>query len=177
MDKGSEPPPRPTEPCFLAVGRILRPHGVRGEVRVAILTDYPERLPQHETLYLGDDHRPYPVEGVRFHQGVALVKLSGCDDRNEAEELRGQLVQIPADDAVPLEEGEYYHFQLLGVRVSSDQGEELGRIAEVLDTGANDVYVIHGPRGTLLLPAITDVVLELDLETQTMVVAIPPGLL
>jgi len=176
MDKGSEPPPRPTEPCFLAVGRILRPHGVRGELRVAILTDYPERLPLHDTLYLGNDHHPYPVEGIRFHQEIALVKLAGCDDRNAAENLRGQLVQIPADDAVPLEEGEYYHFQLLGVSVTSDQGEELGRVAEVLDTGANDVYIIHGPHGTLLLPAIAGVILELDLEARTMVVAIPPGL-
>ncbi len=156
---------------------MLRPHGVRGEVRVEILTDYPERLPDHRVLYLGPEPRPYPVEGVRFHQGVALIKLAGCDDRNAAELLRGQWVQIPVEEAVPLEEDEYYHFQLVGVEVVTDGGETLGRVAEVLDTGANDVYVVRGPRGEVLIPAIEEVVRELDLAARRMVVTILPGLL
>ncbi len=174
---GSGPPPRPAEPRFVVVGRVIRPHGVRGELRVEILTDYPERLPDRRMLYLGSEARPYAVEGVRFHQGAVLIKLAGCDDRSAAEQLRGQWVQIPIEEAVPLEEDEYYYFQVVGVEVVTDKGEALGRVVEVLDTGANDVYVIHGPRGEVLIPAIEEVVRELDLEARRMVVVILPGLL
>ena len=173
---------RTPEPRFLAVGQVSRPHGVRGELRVQILTDYPERLGQHTYLYLASPDSPdavrrYPVEKWRYHKKILLLKLGGCDDRNAAEELRGQLVQIPFEEAVPLEEGEYYHFQLIGVRVETENGEHLGQVVEMLETGANDVYVVRGPRGEVLLPAVDDVVLELDLRAQRMVVRLPPGLL
>lgn len=142
-----------------------------------ILTGYPERLSQHPVFYLGPQAKPYPVEDVRFHQGAALIKLAGCDDRNTAETLRGMLVQIPLEDAVPLEEGEYYYFQLVGVEVFTDQGEPLGRVVEVMETGANDVYIVRGPRGEVLIPAVEDVVRELDLTARRMVITPLPGLL
>ncbi len=170
------------EPRYLVVGRVLRPHGVRGELRVGIFTDYPERLGQRTDFYLAHPDFPeavqrYPVEKSRLHKKVLLLKLSGCDDRNEADELRGMLVQIPIEEAVPLEEGEYYHFQLIGVRVEMENGEWLGQVAEVIETGANDVYVVQGPRGEVLLPAVDDVVLDLDLESRLMVVRLLPGTL
>ncbi len=173
---------RTPEPRFLAVGQVSRPHGVRGELRVQILTDYPERLGQHVYLYLASPDSPeavrrYPVEKLRHHKEMLLLKLGGCDDRNAAEELRGQLVQIPLEEAVPLEEGEYYHFQLIGVRVETESGKVLGQVVEMLETGANDVYIVRGPRGEVLLPAVDDVVLELDLRAKRMVVRLPPGLL
>lgn len=170
------------EPRYLTIGRILRPHGVRGELRVEIITDYPERLGQHTDFYLAYPDSPeavqrYLVEKLRFHKEVLLLKLEGCDDRNRADELRGMLVQIPVEKAVPLEEGEYYHFQLVGVGVETESGEWLGQVIEVLETGANDVYVVQGPRGEVLLPAVDDVVLELDLESKWMVVHLLPGML
>lgn len=170
------------EPRYLAVGRVLRPHGVRGELRIEVLTDHPERLQQHAHFYLASPNSPetvrrYPVEKLRRSRKVLLLKLGGCDDRNAAEELRGQLVQILFEEAAPLEEGEYYHFQLIGVKVETESGEALGRIVEVLETKANDVYVVHGPRGEMLLPAVEDVVLELDLELKRMVVRLLPGML
>jgi len=160
----------------------LRPHGVRGELRVAIVTDYPERLGQHTCFYLASPDSPetvqcYPVEKLRQHRGVLLLKLGGCDDRNDADELRGMLVQVPLDRAVPLGEGEYYHFQLIGVRVEVESGGWLGQVVQVLETGANDVYVVRGPYGEVLLPAVGDVVLELDLELKRMVVRLLPGML
>ncbi|MBN1953504.1 MAG: 16S rRNA processing protein RimM [Anaerolineae bacterium] len=176
-ERGSGPPPRPTEPRFLAVGRVSRPHGIRGELRMEILTDFPERLSRHPLLYLGPQNQPYPLEGVRFHKTAALIKLAGCDDRTAAEKLRGQLVQIPAAVAVPLEEGEYYHFQVVGLEVFSSEGEKLGRVVDLLETGANDVYVVHGPRGELLIPAIEAVVQELDLQARRMVVVLMAGLI
>ena len=170
------------EPRYLLVGRVLRPHGVRGELRVKIITNYPERLVQHTHFYLAHSNSPeivhrYPVEGLRFHKKALLLKLDGCDDRNAADELRGMLVQIPVEDAVPLEEGEYYLFQLIGVRVETESSEWLGQVVEVIETGANDVYVVRGPRGEVLLPAVDEVVLELDLESKHMVVRLLPGLL
>ncbi|MBL7064303.1 MAG: 16S rRNA processing protein RimM [Anaerolineae bacterium] len=170
------------EPRYLAVGRILRPHGIRGELRVEILTDYPERLGQCAYFYLAypdspESVRRYPVEKLRRHKKVLLLKLGGCDDRNGADELRGMLVQIPLKEAAPLEEGEYYHFQLIGVRVETEHGEWLGQVVEVLETGANDVYVVRGPWGEVLLPAVNDVILELDLELRRMVVHLLPGML
>ena len=173
---------RVPEPRYLVVGRVQRPHGVRGEVRVEILTGYPERLEQHTHFCLARPASPeavrrYPVEQSRLHQNVLLLKLGGCDDRNTAEALRGMLVQIPAEEAVPLEDGEYYLFQLVGVQVETEDGEHLGRVSEVLETGANNVYVVQGPRGEVLLPAIEDVVLELDLESRRIVVRLIPGLL
>jgi len=169
------------EPSYLAVGRVLRPHGVRGELRVEIITDCPERLGQHVYLYLAHPDSPekaqrYPVERLRPHKNILLLKLGGCDDRNAAEELRGLLVQIPAEEAAPLEEGEYYYFQLVGMRVETESGEWLGHVAEILETGANDVYVVRGPRGELLLPAVEDVVRELDLESRRLVVRLLPGM-
>jgi 16S rRNA processing protein RimM len=170
------------EPRYLVVGRVLRPHGVRGELRVEIITGFPERLAQHDAFYLAhpdspEDVQRYPVEEMRQHKEAVLLKLAGCDDRNEAELLRDMLVQIPIEEAVPLEEGEYYHFQIIGVRVETESGEWLGQVAEVLETGANDVYLVRGPRGEVLLPAIRDVVRELDPEAKLMVVHLLPGML
>jgi 16S rRNA processing protein RimM len=181
-DRGGSGGAGTPEPRYLLVGRVLRPHGVGGELRVEIITDHPERLSEHACFYLARSDSPaaahrYPVEKVRIHRDVALVKLGGCDDRNSAEELRGLLVQIPVEDAVPLEQGEYYLYQLIGVRVETEDGEALGRVADVIETGANDVYVVRGPRGEVLLPAIEDVVVELDLESKRMVVHLLPGLL
>jgi len=173
---------RTPEPCYLTVGQVLRPHGIRGELRVRIVTDYPERLGQHTHFYLARPDSPekarrYPVEKQRFNKKTLLLKLAGYDDRDSAGELRGMLVQIPIEEAVPLEVGEYYHFQLVGVQVETEDGEPLGQVVEVIDTGANDVYVVRGPRGELLLPALDDVILELDLEAKRMVVRPLPGML
>jgi 16S rRNA processing protein RimM len=170
------------EPSHIVVGRVRRPHGIRGEMRVEILTDYPERVARHDYLYLARPHAPddverYPLESVRPHKGVLLIKLDGIEDRDAAEEFRGMLVEVPLEDAVPLEEGEYYHFQLIGVDVETETGEWLGRVADVIATGAADVFVVRGPRGEVLLPAIEDVILKLDTEERQMTVHLLPGML
>jgi len=171
------------EPRYLAIGRIVRPHGVRGELRAAILTDYPDRLQtvfaQHlRTLYVGRTHRPFTLTNVRFHQGAMLLTFKECTTRDEADALRGALVEIPLEDAIPLEEGEYYHFQLIGMRVETEEGEVLGDIVDTFTApGANDVFVVHGSRGEILIPAIEDVVMSLDVEAGKVVIRPLPGLL
>lgn len=164
------------EPRLLVIGEVLRPQGLRGEVRVRVLTDFPERLRVLKRVYLGQTLKPAIVESVRFHQGCALLKFAGYDDRTAADSLRHAWVQIPVEEAMPLEEDEYYFYQIVGLAAWTAQGEYLGRVQEVLATGANDVYIIRGPKGEILLPAIEEVVREVDLEAGRLTVVLPEGL-
>jgi len=169
-------------PEYLILGEILRPHGVRGEVRMRIITDYPERLHDLKTLYIGkstdtQQKETIHLKSVRFHKEYALLTIEGYNDRNQADALRGKVVMVGIDDAVPLEDGEYYLFELIGLRVIVD-GEEIGTIQEVLQTGANDVYIVDGPQyGELLIPAHEETIDELDFEAGTVTMTLPEGLL
>ncbi len=168
-----------SEPRFLAVGQVMKPHGVRGEVSVEILTDFPGRFALLERVYLNeDDPRSVPLEGVRFHKGRALLKLGGYDDRTAVEILRGEMVLVPIDEAMPLEPGEYYQDDLIGLEVWTVEDEYLGDVVEVLETGANDVFIVDGgDPGEVLLPAIEQVVQWIDLEENRMVVELMEGLI
>lgn len=179
-EQGSEDSNNP-EPRFLVVGRIVRAHGVRGELRVELLTDLPERLTWLETVYLSrdpDDEQPQPatVTNVRFHKGQALVTLAGIGFREQADALRSTYLLVPIAEAIPLDEDEYYVYQLEGLEVYSDEGERLGVIQEVLETGANQVFVVDGPAGELLLPNTDEVVQAIDLEGGRMTVHLLAGL-
>jgi len=167
-----------TEPRFIAIGRILRPHGVRGEVVVEVWTDFPQRFDTIQTVYLGNEieAEAWQVADTRWHKDRVLLKLQGCDNRTAAERLRGLLVQIPIEEAMPLPEGEYYPHQLVGLDVVTVEGENLGRLSDVLFTNANEVYVVVGPRGQILLPAIAEVILKVDLQAGQMVVRLMEGL-
>lgn len=170
------------EPRYLIVGRVLRPHGVRGEVKVEVITGFPDRLALHEVFYLAHprtahDVRAYAVERVRVQGDTALVKFEDFSSRDDVEMLRGMLIQVPIEKAAPLEEGQYFQYQIVGLSVVTDSGEALGQVTDVLETGANDVYVVIGPYGEVLLPAIEQVVREIDLPAQRMVVHLLPGLL
>jgi 16S rRNA processing protein RimM len=176
QDQGSGASQRRPEPRHLAIGRVGRPFGLRGELRVELLTEYPEQLGRLHTVYLGPEEEAWAVEWVRLHQDVALFKLAGCDDRTSAETLRGAVVQIAREDAVPLDEDEYYEHQIVGITVVEDNGTLLGKVTEIINTGANDVYVVVGPDGQLLLPAIESVILDVDLDADRMVVHVMEGL-
>jgi 16S rRNA processing protein RimM len=172
-----------TEPRFLVVGQILRPHGIRGEVRVQVITAYPERLLQLDSV--GLSHNPEgevsdirEIERVRLHQGQAIFKINDCDDRDTAELLRGQYVLVAMEDAVPLEEDEYYHFQLIGLKMMTEDQTDLGEVVEILETGANDVYVVRSPHyGELLIPAIESVVKDINIMERCITIVLMPGLL
>ncbi len=176
VTQGSDEVQSPSEPAFLVIGRVLRPHGVRGELRVEIHTDYPERFAVYRRLYLGPEHTFFQLEGHRFHQDKVLLKLAGVDDRNAAGALRGQWVQIAAADAVPLAEGEVYLYQILAMRVLTVDGEDLGEITDIIDTGANAVYVVRGLQGEILIPDIPDVVVQIDVAARQMTVRLIEGL-
>ena len=169
---------RQPEPRYLAVARVVRPHGVRGELRAAVLTDYPDRLASVEILYVGEKLRPHKVMGIRWHQEAALIRLEGYVDRTAAEMLRGSVLYVAVEDAVALDEDEYYEFQIEGLAIVTDEGEPLGEVVEVFTApGANDVLIVHGPLGELLIPVIEDVIVELNPDAGRIVVHPLPGLL
>jgi 16S rRNA processing protein RimM len=169
------------EPRFLIIGRVVRAHGVRGEMHVTIHTDVPERFTWLERVFISKDEddqnpRPVPLESVRFHKGNALVKLGGYDSREQVELLRTWWLMVPEEEGIPLEEGEYFLYQLEGLEVYTDEGEHLGTVSEVLQTKANNVFVVQGPAGELLLPDTEEVVLEVDVEAGRITVHLIPGL-
>ncbi|MFW5748718.1 MAG: ribosome maturation factor RimM [Chloroflexota bacterium] len=170
-------------PRYLLLGEILRPHGVRGEVRMRVLTDYPERIAELDHVYLGrgpDDTKAESVRvaDMRMHKGYGLVRFKGVTNRNDAELLRGLYVMVRTEDAVPLDEDEVYLYQLIGMTVRTEDGAELGTLVEVLETGANDVYIVQSKRyGEVLIPAIDETIIETDTDSNTMTVSLPEGLL
>ncbi len=157
-------------------------HGVRGEVRIKPLTDFPDRLLETAELYTDNAPdgglRRYTVEAARRHgKGMYVLKLAGVDDRDAAEALRRKEVRVAREDAVPLPEGSYYVFELVGATVYTSDGDVLGTLVDVITTGANDVYEVRDERGKeVLIPALRDVVRRIDPESGTIVVDLPPGL-
>lgn len=169
---------RAAEPEYLIVGQIIRPHGVRGELAMKLITDYPDNLKVGKRIFLGPELQPQRLKAIRPHREGALIRIEGVEDRDAADLLRGQMVQVHLTDAIPLAEGEYYMFQLQGIQVVTEAGEELGRFDGYLETGANDVYIIRSPRyGEILLPAIPDVIRKVDIAAGQMTVHLIDGLL
>lgn len=164
-------------PRYLVIGQVARPWGTRGELKVEIMTDFPDRFALLRKVYLGPKAVPFALEGFRLHKGSALLKLEGCHDRATVEKLRGQLVQIPIEEAMPLEQDEYYEHQIVGLAVWTAGGECLGTVDEIISTGSNDVYVVRAEGRDILIPAIEDVVLEVNLTKGRLMVELMEGLI
>lgn len=160
----------------LIVGEVGRAHGIRGEVRVRPVTDHPERLSEVGHLYLelqSGEGRLLTIERVRRHQSALLIQFAEIKTRTEAEQLSHGRLCLRREDAVPLAEGEYFWDDIVGLEAVTTTGESLGPVTEVLRTGANDVYVT----ARALIPAIPDVVLEVDCEGGRLLIEPVPGLL
>lgn len=170
-------------PEYLLLGEILRPHGIRGEIRVRLLTDYPERIAKLKTVYLAESPEaenvtPYQVQGMRMNKDFGLLTLREITDRDQADRLRGLLILVDIANAVPLEAGEFYLYQLIGLKVVTSFGETLGTLTEVLETGANDVYIVDSPQyGEILIPVIPDAIVQTDIENGVLIVNLPEGLI
>lgn len=163
---------RPEErPERLTIGRVVSPHGIRGEFRMYIYTHFPERIPDLTSVYLGDEEQPRQIRRVRLQGNLAIMRVEGVNSREEAEELRQEVVRIDFEDATPLEDDEHYHFQILGLQAYDESGELLGTVVEIIETGANDVYVIRNDEGKdTLIPALKEVVPEIDMESGRMTI-------
>ena len=150
------------EPLYLSVGFLRRPHGLKGEIIMDLHTDFPERMKNGRELFVGDKHKPMILANVRPHQKGLLVKFKNVDTPEDAGLFRNQWVYVQTKD-VPLPDGEYYKHELIGLKVVDENGTPLGELAEILETGANDVYVVRDDSGReLLLPNIPSVILDLD---------------
>lgn len=164
---------------LVTVGRINKPHGIKGEIELTVLTDYPERFKKGSTFHLDP---PLPsiskvsVENVRKKKNVLLIKFKDVDDRTGADDLSGKEVAVTVDELAELGDDEYWHFDLVGMRVMTNDGRELGTLIEVLTGRANDVYVVRDG-DEHLIPATAEVIEKVDIENKTMVINPIPGLL
>jgi 16S rRNA processing protein RimM len=173
--------PDRSETEWATIGHIVAPFGIRGELKVYSMSDIPNRFAQLETVYLGPEHAPRRILAARPHKGAVIVlRLQGVDDANMAETLRNVVLMIPAHQLAELPADIYYHHDILGLQVITLQGRVVGTIVDILETGGNDVYVIRDDDGggkDILIPAIKDVVKQVDLARRMMYIDPIQGLL
>ncbi len=165
---------------LLRVGVIANTHGIRGEVKVFPTTDEKERFKDLKKVILdmGKEQKVLEIQSVRFFKNLVILKFKGIDNINDIEMYKGKDLLVTREDAVPLEEGEYFIADLLDLDVYSDEDEKIGVLYDVMQTGANDVYVVKTEEGKeILLPAIDECILDIDLEENRMTVHIMEGLL
>ncbi len=164
---------------WIEAGAILRPHGIRGEVVVDLKSDllacFTEGVEVRFTTVKGQEGS-LDVERAREHKGRLIIKFKGVETRDDADSLRAHTVWLTREQVGPLDEGRWFVQDILGVDVYTDEGEHLGEIAEVLNMSANDVYVVRAEGREILLPAIEQVIKEVDLEDRKMVVHLMEGL-
>jgi len=164
-------------PAFLAVAKVRRPHGVHGELVVEIYTDFPERLQPGIKVNVSPEYKQLTISSRRSHNEGLILGFEGIHDPEEAGRYRNRVLCIPASEAHELQEGEFYFHELLGLDVINESGRSLGKLTEIMKTGANDVYIVTDTAGKeLLVPAIPDVVLYIDLDAKTVKVRLLPGL-
>ena len=157
------------------MGRVLAPHGLKGEVRIEVITDSPDRFSSGGIVYVtGEPHRIQ--RSFRLPKGTLALKLEGIDDRGQAEALRESLLTVPEEMVPPPPEGQYYHFQIIDMRVHTREREYLGQVTQIISTGSNDVYVVSCEGKEILIPALDDVIKEMDVERGVMTVDLPEGL-
>ena len=164
---------------LLRVGVISSTHGVRGEVKVFPTTDDPNRFKKLKKVVLdtGREYLDLEITGVKFFKNQVILKFKGIDNINDIEKYKGKDLLVHREDAVALEENENYVADLIDLKVVTDEGQVLGYLTEVMETGANDVYIVETEDGQeLLLPAIRECILDVDLEEEVMTVHILPGL-
>jgi 16S rRNA processing protein RimM len=144
-------PNTPPDATRLAIGVVVGTHGLQGELKLRLSTDDPERLSEIKWVYVGDDDARRRLQGIRFHFGMALLRIAGVRSPEEANALRGEKIRIAGKDARPLDEGEYFYYQLVGLVAYDEEETKLGTVVDIIETGTNDVLVIKSESGDELL--------------------------
>jgi len=173
------------QPAHLVLARVLRPHGVRGGLRIAVTTPFPDRLRDLEKVLIGrdpedaDSFETYSLRSARLDKNNEwLIQLEGVETRDDAERFRHHYLLTALEDAVPLEDDEVYLFQVMGLEVRTEDGRILGRVTDFIETGANMVYVVQGETyGEVLIPDVQGFILDINPEAGFMLVRLMPGLL
>lgn len=162
---------------MFTIGKIVNTHGVKGEVRVLPSTDDVKRFGKLKEVKVENrTMTTYEIETVRYHKNFVLLKFKGIDTMNAAELLKNSLLKIDRKDALPLKKDEYYQCDLYGLRVVTDTGRDLGKLTDILMTGSNDVYVVRNEEKEILIPAIKQCILKVDLEVGEMLIHLLEGL-
>ncbi len=164
---------------FLRVGVISSTHGIKGEVKVFPTTDDVKRFKKLKNVILdtGKEHLNLEVEGVKFFKQFVILKFKGIDNINDIEKYKGKDLLVDREHAVKLRKDEYFVVDLIGLEVFTEDGEKFGTMKDVLETGANDVYIIDSlNHGEVLIPAIKQCVLDIDIEANKMVIHLMKGL-
>lgn len=164
----------------LEVGQIVNTFGIKGEVKVMPFTDDITRFDDLEKVYVKTkkEEKLYKIQNVRYHKNMVLIKFENIETPEQAELLRNAFLEIDRENAVPLEEGTYYIADLIGMEVYSDDGNKLGIVEDIYNTGANDIYVVKNDLGKqILLPGIKEVIKEVNLDTEKITVHLIPGLI
>ena len=163
-------------PQFLVVAKVIKPFGVHGEMHVRVISDDPDRLKSLHAVHVEGVERR--IQQARRHTPGYVVSLEGIETPEAAETLRGAELQIPSEHAAPLAPGRFYYYELVGLRVITAAGEDLGEVVGIQETGSNDVLIVGGAaRREILIPAIDDVIIEVDVEAGKIVVDPIPGIL
>jgi 16S rRNA processing protein RimM len=167
------------EEQYITIGKIVNTRGHRGEVRVIPLTDFPERFDTMEKAIIDLNGKTMlmNIDKTYPHKKFIIIKFAGIDDMNAAETLKNATILIPRDELMPLPEDTFYVFDIVGMEVFTDDGRRLGQVQDVLQTGANDVFIVEGATTRpLLIPALKKVVRNVDMEQKKMTVCLPEGL-
>ncbi len=163
------------------IGKIINTHGIKGEVKVKQITDFPERFKIGETVYISQQNDSYlalKIDGSRMHKDYYLLRFEGYSSINDVEHLKGAELKIKEDQQKMLEEHEYYYHQIIGCHVVTIDGEELGVIDSILSPGANDVWVVRGNKNKeFLIPYIEPVVKDIDIDEKLIKIELIEGLL
>jgi 16S rRNA processing protein RimM len=162
-----------SEPEFLAVGKVGRTHGLRGELWMNIYTDFPERLESGKTVFIGRSHEEKVIASFKVSGVRGLIHFKNIHTPEEADKYKNQIIYVQQAAMPDLPDGEYYHHDLIGMRVQNENQEFLGILTEIINTGANDVYIVKDPsdeKKELLIPAIPAVVLDVNVQSGIMVV-------
>lgn len=165
---------------LITIGKARKPWGVKGEIAVDLLTDFPERFRKLTSVVLVSprgEEITCTVAGVRYLGGEPLLKLAGYDSPEQAKALNNWFIKIPEAEAEPLPEGQYYWFELIGMEVWSESGERLGVIDDIFETGSNDVYVMKRGGREVYLPATKEVIRQVDRKARRMTIHVMDGLL
>jgi 16S rRNA processing protein RimM len=162
------------EPVFLSIGKLRRSHGLKGDILMDITTHFPERIVKGKQVFVGDNHQVEIIENARKANKNIIIKLESVNSSEEVTPYRNQIVYIQSDGLPDLPDGEYYHHQLIGLTVVTESDEVVGKVSEILETGANDVFIVKAPDGKeVLIPVVFDFVLAYLLEEGKILVRLP----
>jgi 16S rRNA processing protein RimM len=165
---------------LITIGKVVKPFGVKGEMKIEPMTDFPERFKTLRRVYLvspAGKEIVCEVRSVRYAGGGPLLLFEGYDAPEKAKELNGWFLKVPAEEAVPLPEGSYYWFELMGMEVVSESGDRLGSIVDIIETGSNDVYVVRRGRKEVYVPATREIIRQVDRKAKRMVIHLMDGLM